>query len=150
MAETTEIMIGNASGQHVAIRPLWRCHPNAANHDDANWIESDIRVTAGRFRGGFRASLRSQDFHRFQAELKSLTETLGGKALFDTMEGQIEIELDGDGKGHVLVKGKMLDEAGIGNTLSFAFEIDQTYLPAIASAVSDVLRKFPVVDRPDA
>src|SRR5712691_11549446 len=99
--QAVEILIGSSGGPHIAIRPLWRCHPGQQDYWDGNWIESEIQVSAGAFRGRFRASLRSEEFESFRRELQVLMSSLRGEASFATIEGQLALELQGDDKGDV-------------------------------------------------
>jgi hypothetical protein len=149
LADSTEILIGDADGQRVLIQPQGRQHPGLFDYWDGNWIVCEIHVSAGGFRGGFRASLRSEEFQAFLAEVETLRHTLEGTAAFSTMEGQLAVLLAGDGQGHVRVTGEALDEPGIGNRLHFEFEIDQTYLPQISTGLEHLLTVFPVTGTPD-
>jgi hypothetical protein len=149
MDEKAAVVIGDEGGQHVAIRLLWRSHPKATDYWDGNWIESEIHVRAGGFTGTYRASLRSEEFVSFHRDLKTLERTLAGKATFNTMEGQLGLSVEGDGRGHVVLKGVALDQAGSGNALHFELELDQTYLPGILRGLDEALAQFPVVGRPD-
>ena len=45
-----------------------------------------------------------------------------------TMEEQLKLELDGDGRGHVTCRGEARDVAGTGNVLRFELALDQTQL----------------------
>jgi hypothetical protein len=148
--DKAEIRIGGERRDFISIRPLWRCHPEQDDYWDGNWVESEIRVRVGGFQGSFRASLRSDEFQKFKRELTRLSTTLAGKATFATMEEQLTITMDGNGRGHIQVSGQATDMAGIGNRLNFSLEIDQTHLPAIIAALSSILQKFPVVGTSDA
>lgn len=150
MGASTEILIGDPGGQHVLIRPLFRSHPGLFDRWDGNWIDCELQIVAGCFRGGFRADLRSEEFQTFLEEVEGLSRTLEGTASFTTMEGQIALSLTGDGKGHVRVTGEGIDAAGIGNRLQFAFEIDQTHLPPICESLGHLLAAFPVTGAPDS
>jgi hypothetical protein len=61
------------------------------------------------------------------------------------MEGQLTVALTGNGRGHIEVTGAALDHAGIGNTLAFHFDVDQTYLPGVLGSLDAVIGHFPVV-----
>ena len=143
--DTPFILIGTNGGDRVLIMPQHRSVPNAADYWDGNWVESEVRIAAGGFHGAFSASLRSEDFIGFRDDVRRLLESLVGVARFDTMEGQLQLALTGDGKGHVLVEGTALDQAGTGNTLKFTFEIDQTFLPEVLRSLDDVISRLPVV-----
>ena len=149
MAASTDILIGDPDGARVLIQPQGRQHPGLFDYWDGNWIVCDIQLSTGGFRGGFQASLRSEEFQAFLAEVEVLADSLEGTAAFSTMEGQLAFTLASDGKGHVRVSGEALDEPGIGNRLHFEFEIDQTYLPLITASLEHLLNAFPVTGTPD-
>jgi hypothetical protein len=149
LVPSTEILIGDPGGQHVLIRPLSRNHPGLFDGGDANWIDCELQIVAGGFRGAFRSNLRSEEFRTFLEEAEGLSRTLQGTASFATMEGQLALSLSGDGKGHLRVSGEAIDEAGSGNRLQFGFDIDQTYLPAICRSLEYLLAAFPVISTPD-
>ena len=149
MAASTDILIGDPDGQRVLIQPQGRQHPGLFDYWDGNWIVCDIQLSAGGFRGGFQASLRSEEFQAFLAEVEVLGDTLEGTAAFSTIEGQLALTLAADGKGHVRVTGEAQDELGIGNRLHFEFEIDQTCLARMREGLAHLLKAFPVTGTPD-
>jgi hypothetical protein len=150
LGASTEILIGDSDAQHVLIRPLFRSQPGLFDDRDGNWIDCELQVVAGCFRGGFRADLRSEEFHTFLEELEGVSRTLDGTASFTTMEGQIALALTGDGKGHVRVTGEAIDAAAVSNRLRFVFDIDQTHLTTICESLGHLLAAFPVTGAPDA
>jgi len=150
MDDDRAILIGNEGGQHVIIRALSRSRPEQTDYWDGNWIESEVRVAAGAFRGAYHLSLRSEEFADFSRQVALLARSLSGTARFSTMEEQLELTLNGDGKGHVQVEGTAMDQAGIGNVLHFSFELDQTYLLKILRALEAVCSRFPVIGKPEA
>jgi hypothetical protein len=145
VAASTELVIGDEDGQHVAVRALSRNHPGLFDYWDANWVTCEVEIAAGGFRGAFPANLRSEEFRAFLEEAESLSRTLDGAASFSTMEGQLAFALAGDGKGHVRVQGEAVDAPGSDNRLQFSFDIDQTYLPQICRSLEVILAAFPVV-----
>lgn len=150
MGDSTEILIGDSGAEHVLIRPLFRSHPGLFDYWDANWIDCELQIVAGGFRGSFRADLRSEEFHTFLQEVEGLSRAVQGTASFTTMEGQIALSLTGDGQGQVRVTGDAIDVAGVGNRLQFGFDVDQTYLPQICRSLDHLLAAFPVTGAPDA
>ena len=150
LAASTEILIGDAGGEHVLIRPLSRCHPGLFDYWDGNWIVCEIVITAGGFRGGFPANLRSEEFRAFLDDVEGVGSTLDGAARFSTMEDQLALSLVADGKGHIHVSGEAVDIAGDGNRLQFGFDIDQTYLPALSQSLAHLLEAFPVIGTAEA
>ena len=149
MGASTEVLIGDSDAEHVLIRPLCRSQPGLFDDRDGNWIDCELQVVAGCFRGGFRADLRSEEFHTFLEEVEGLSRTPDGTARFTTMEGQSALSLTGDGKGHVRVTGEAIDAVAVGNRLQFVFDIDQTQLPPISESLGHLLAAFPVTRAPD-
>jgi hypothetical protein len=145
---SAEILIGDADGPHVLLRPVARSQPGLFDYWDANWIACEVQIAAGGFVGKFNADLRSEEFQAFLEEVDALGRSLEGTATFATMEGQITLSLTGDGQGHVRVHGDALDVAAIGNRLHFGFEIDQTYLPQVSRGLESLLIAFPVIGQP--
>jgi hypothetical protein len=150
VAPSTEILIGDVSAQHVLIRPLSRGNPGLFDSWDGNWIDCEVEIAAGGFRGRFRADLRSEEFHTFSEQVEGLSRTIESVASLTSMEGQLALSLTADAKGHVRVAGEALDLAGTGNRLQFGFGLDPTCLPGISRALEYLLGAFPVIGAPDA
>jgi hypothetical protein len=145
LTSSTEILIGDMTAQHVLIRPLSRSHPGLFDHSDGNWIDCELEVVAGGFRGSFRADLRSEEFQAFLEQLEGLRRTFDSTASFRTIEGQLTLTLTGDSTGVVHVTGEAIDETGVGNRLQFGFDLDQTYLESARQSLESLLAAFPVV-----
>lgn len=111
---------------------------------DDNWLGATVSVKVGGFSGWFGAAFMTEDFSRFLNQLRQLYETLGGKAEFNTIEGQLLIALEGDGKGHIEVRGEAMDAAGTGNRLLFNLAIDQTQLSQTMKELSNIVSEYPV------
>jgi hypothetical protein len=147
---STDILIGDTDGQYVLIRPLCRKHPGLFDYRDGNWIDCELEVAAGAFRGRLRADLRSEEFHAFLEDMEALSRALEGSASFDTMEGCLAFALTGDGHGHVRVSGEAVDPADAGNRLIFDFAIEPACLPDICQSLGYFLAAFPVTGTRDA
>ena len=133
--ECVEVVIGAGGNSRIVIRPLLR--------GDEHWIESDVTVRAGAFRGEFRASLRPEEFVAFRADLERLHRELQGLGRFDSMEGWVAIEIRGDGRGHFEGSCQLRDRAGDGNLLKCEIEFDQTDIPAMLKQLADIRTAFP-------
>ena len=57
VAASTEVLIGEASAQHVLIRPLSRSNPGLFDERDGNWIDCEVELVAGGFRGSIHARM---------------------------------------------------------------------------------------------
>jgi len=148
MSTRCDILVGDASGEHVKISLLSRNHPECDDYWDGNWIASEVELHAGAYRASFRSNFRAEEFAFLHQSVCQFSETLCGSARFDTMEDQLAFELIGDGRGHIRVEGTSLDVVGVGNRLSFHFEIDQTYLVGIVRSLEKSISTYPVVGRP--
>jgi hypothetical protein len=116
----------------------------AGEYWDDNWLTVGIRVRAGGFRGKAAATIITSELTKFLSELRPLYENLNGSAKFVTMEGQLNLLLNGDGKGHIELKGEVADQAGIGNRLNFTLHFDQSQLGASIRELEKVTSQFPV------
>jgi hypothetical protein len=91
-----------ANREPVIVRPSRRENPEANDHNDhwdSNWLYATIEIAARGFRGEFEAQLRAEEFVCLRDQLRPLHEHLGGSARFETMEGWLRIDIQGDGKG---------------------------------------------------
>ncbi|HEV2209805.1 MAG TPA: hypothetical protein VG167_13585 [Verrucomicrobiae bacterium] len=115
---------------------------------DDNWLIVEIRIRVGGFCGKAQASIITSELTKFASELGPLFETLAGTAEFTTMEGQLKLQLIGDGKGHIELRGEVADQAGIGNRLHFGLQFDQSQLGRSMSELQRVTSQFPVRGTP--
>ena len=120
MAASTEVIIGDIGAQHVLIRPLSRSNPGLFDERDGNWIDCEVELAAGGFRGRIRTDVSSE-----------------------------ALSLTSDGAGRVRATGEAVDVAGVGNRLQFGFDLNQVLLPDIARALGYLLDAFPTLDAPD-
>ena len=150
MAASTEVLIGDASAQHVLIRPLSRSNPGLFDDRDRNWITCEIAIVAGGFRGALTADMRSEEFQALLDQVSELGRTIDGAATFTTMEGQLALALTPESSGEIRVTGEALDLAGSDNRLAFSFTAEASCLPAISRSLESLLAAFPVIDTPGA
>jgi hypothetical protein len=146
--ETFSFRLGRSNRGHIIVSAVRRENPDAADYWDGNWLVCTATIAAGGFRGRFDAQLRADEFARFREQLRPLYEKLVGRAVFDPMEPWMRIEVDGDGKGHFRATCRATDQVGVGNTLSFTIDFDQTELPEILKGLDAVCEAFPVVGTP--
>jgi hypothetical protein len=126
--DTSRILIGHSEFDHVAIEIIGTA--------GENWFSADVRIACGIWRGVFRWQFYKGELHQFANELGQLYQTLSGTAKLIPMEPNLELEMTGDGKGHIIVKGKAIAEFGTGTYLVFRLELDQTELPTIVKSLS--------------
>jgi hypothetical protein len=146
---TTEFLVGDADAQHVLIRPLSRREPGLFDNEDGNWIDCEVQIAVGGFRGTFRMDLSSEEFRDFSEELAGLSQTLEGTVTFSSEAGQVVLSLTAQHDRRVRISGEAIDAPESGNRLQFSFDIDQTSLPLICRSLDDLLAAFPVAAAPD-
>lgn len=132
----------------VEIEVLGRTHPDALDYWDGNWVTSFLHVEIPGFQADFMADLRTDEFQQFRDELKTMRDTLKGKAKLIHMEEAIQLEGVIDPLGMVWWKGRFCHPVGDGAVLTFDFNFDQTYLHGMIKDLNDILYEFPVIGKP--
>jgi len=126
--ETARIVIGQNTSDHVIIDRV-----SAPNIE--GWFGASVSVQSAVWSGKLRAVFMAGELRRFGAGIEKLYLELKGKAELRPMDGYLEMTFEGDGRGHVLVKGTACHQNGGGTRLEFEIELDQTQLPSIAKAL---------------
>jgi len=131
--------------QGMSIIVSRRSHAGSTDYWDGNWLSVTVTVAVGRFKASIQGDARAEEFAAFHGQLVPLRESLKGVANLHTLEDWYEINLSGDGKGHIACNGFVMDQPGIGNRLTFNFEIDQTYLNEMLDSLDLIQQKFPII-----
>src|SRR5438552_18544296 len=97
--------IGNSERERVEVEIL-------SPPDNEGWINVQVRLSAGEFRGEFGLMIEALDVFCFRKELKRLYRDLRGTAEFRTIENQLGLKVEVDKLGHVTVKGDAEDNIG--------------------------------------
>ena len=155
MNESPSFRIGGEEREFLLVQAISRERPQSLDFWDGNWLDARVHVSAGAFAGGYRASLRSDEFAHFLSGLRLIYTSLGTEipsyvAEFAAMEDQLSIVVRGDGLGNFVAHCIAIDELGTGNRLEFDLAFDQTYIPAILTGLESVLEAFPVLGSPSA
>jgi hypothetical protein len=135
---------GQSERERIEVKVLNYERQPVGEYFDDNWLLVEITVRAGGFHGNASATIITGELEQFLSELKPLYEKLSGSAKFVTLEGQLKLQLNGDGKGHIKLLGEVADRKGVGNRLHFTLEFDQSQLRASISELEKVMLKFPV------
>ena len=138
------VVINGANGERIEI--AINGYERDANGDfhDSNWVYSIITFSLGEIRGCVHATMLTYEFVEFKKNVQDLYRSLVGQAKFETMEGQLEITLTGNGRGGIAVNGIITEKPGHGIKVIFELAIDQTYLPDIISGLSEINSKYSV------
>ncbi len=141
-----KVHIGRETHEFISIEVIHRLFPESQCYHDANWVLAEIKCCFGAFSGNYTTNLRTEELEIFLKEIRSLNKTLKGKACFKTMEEQVFLSLKIDNKGGINFSGKLIDDAGSGNTLYFEdVMIDQSFLLKISNDLEKITEKFPIL-----
>jgi len=150
---TTHFRLGGGEPEYLEVRIHARSRPAATDYWDANWLEAEVEIVAGPWRGAYRAALRADEFGDFRRQLDHLYDEIDAPpARFEAMEPWLRFEVKrSDRAGHVEVRGKAQREPFFEahNVLFFALDLDQTYLPPAIQGLRNIEMAYPVIGSPD-
>jgi hypothetical protein len=136
------IILGD--GAKIAIKAISYERARADNISDANWIACNVILDIPPFCGEFEASFSTEDFRYFERELGLLSESLAGKAVFETDEGALRLLLVMRSRGELTVEGEAVFVGTARTSLKFRFSSDQSYLDDLLRGIGTITREFPV------
>lgn len=132
----------------VEIDGLYRNYPNSTDYWDANWVNATIKIEIPGYKVSFNADLRTDELRKFLNDLKSIRQSLRGKASLTNLDGYLEFEGEIDKFGKIKWNAETCYPAGYGAVLEFEFESDQTYLNTLIKELDDIITHFPVIGKP--
>ena len=145
MTDTNETYFEiNDGTDFIRIDVIKQNFPNTELDWDKNSVNCVISVKAGAFSGKFDADLMSTDFELFKKELEIVYENLNRTAIFEGIESQVTIRIEGDGIGHLKTRCWLGDYAGTGNELNCELNFDQTGLPKLIEQLDKITSEFKV------
>ncbi len=105
----------------------------------------EVFVKSNGFSGCSTMDIDIKEFAEFSSDLNRIYETLSGEARVEEPYGvHMYISFQGDGRGHIAVKGYLHSGDGIGNEHSLEFEncIDQTCLKDLCQDLQTSYSKY--------
>lgn len=144
------LVIGGRKRERIAIDVLRRLYPKAEDYSDGNWVDAQIDVSVGVWRGTYHASLHVDEFIDFRKQLETMHATLQGVARFDPMEPWLELTVTAESSGLLSVTGTACHNFSSGTRLEFELEsMDQSHIPAMLSQLRDIEREIPLRGSPE-
>ena len=116
-------MLGREPHDFIKIRTL-----EAAREE---WVKCRISIAQTGLAGSFDADLWVTDFDRLQTDLSRVYRELSGWMEFRTIEERIGFTVQGDGRGHFLLRGQATFDPQLGPWVRFEISFDQTEIPPI-------------------
>ena len=130
MSVVEEIIIGNKGRDYISILPR-------ASYSAEGWRSAEVQVRCGGWHGSFDMSFFKGELEKFGEDLCLLHRDLTGQADLRPLESYLTLHFSGDGKGHIHIQGEAYSPLSVDTRLSFAFDIDQTYLKRVIDALHD-------------
>lgn len=116
--------------------------PDAADPFDANWLRvKAVLATSSSHIIAEGCFLQTVDLQRFCAELERLYRDLRGTARLASPEPNLEVTLDGDGRGHISMHASLTPDH-LTQTHLITFALDQTLLPDAVKQLKQIDQNF--------
>lgn len=96
---------------------------------EEGWCEAYVEIAVPCFHGRIDVWLDAFAIESFASQLKTMYESLQGKACLEPLEGQLTLVLKAKTGGRIQLNGTAWSAATCGNKLEFELELDQSYLP---------------------
>lgn len=135
----TPVVIADEGGDYLKISPTRRSHPAATDYWDANWLDCSIEFRTGGFRGTIAGSLRTDELDSFNEALTQTYEDRRSPASFADLDGHLQIEIRGDGLGHLTAECAVAQNAGTGPEVRFEWskhERHRRWWPSIMAVIA--------------
>ncbi|RNI34811.1 hypothetical protein EFY79_14070 [Hanamia caeni] len=131
-------------GDMIRVEPYQAIKDGSALDWDRNWIKTKVKIKGGVFSGQYVADFMTTDFELLKRDFKKLDKDFNATANFEPLEGQLKLNISGDGLGHFEVKCIAQDQPGVGGTLSFILSFDQTELARLINELDKITKAFPI------
>jgi hypothetical protein len=131
----------------IAGLKIWihgRQFPDSTDYWDGNWL----RVTAYCNSPNAMVKTGGPIIHLGEISgllkgCEQLYSSLNGEAGLDCMEQELNVKLRAESGGSIKTKISVISNR-LRDSHEFTYDIDQSYLPAIISACSNILEKYPI------
>ena len=137
-------MIIKSESSSVEVIVLRRSYPESTDFEDANWLESEIKINVPGFKGLYGTNLRTDDFERFYKDLEKLKTNQSLEVKFTTMEEGLYLQgllsITGNIKWSGIAKSSWGDSC-----LTFVIETDYVSIDGLLKQVYKILNEYPVV-----
>lgn len=144
----TPIRFGGTGGDYLTVTVHGRNIPEATDFWHGNFLWCTAEVVVGDFRGSVGSPLRNEDLMRFLPQLERLDRQPDTKALFDTLDGWLDVWVEVVGQ-QIEARGSLCDGPIECNQLEFRLRFDRTVLPALITQVRAAVEAYPVLGQSD-
>lgn len=106
---------------------------NIERYDDGSGFGCLLSVCSDWLTATYRFYFEVHPMIQFISALEELDRTLKGEAVLKPMWEEQYVRIAGDGSGHIVVSGELLDHGGNEQRVSFRFATDQTCLSRLVA-----------------
>jgi hypothetical protein len=132
-------------GDLIRLEPLHVISYSSNLDWDKNWIKTKVTVKSGAFSGQYFADFMTTDYELLKRALRKLNNDFNGQAKFEPLEGELVLQIRGDGLGHFEVHCTACDQPGLGGKLAFGLSFDQTELSRLIKELVAITKLFPII-----
>jgi|SRR3989339_168176 len=130
----------------VIVEIIRRNDYGSEEYYDANWLSTRINVNILGYNASFNGDIQTTEIESFMNQVEKMYNMSSNEAIFSTIEGIIEIKGKKNTLGHIEWICETRYPAGIGATLLFSINSDQSFLPNLISQLKNILKIFPVIN----
>lgn len=131
-------------GDLIRVEPYQAVKYNSQHDWDKNWVKTRVTIKSGVFSGQYVADFMTTDFELIKRDFKNFDKDFNATAKFEPLEGQLVLNISGDGLGHFEVECIARDQVGYGGKLSFSINFDQTELTRLIIELDKITKAFPI------
>jgi hypothetical protein len=139
----SEIYIESLTGDNININIAGRTYPQEIDKWDGNWLNTKIKIRAGKFSGKIDALLRSDELEHLSKDIRLFLQEKKGNVLFSPIEPWLIFHIGKNKVRNFVLAGEITDTLGTGNTLKFSYECSLPLLEKMLSNINDALEMFP-------
>lgn len=132
-------------GDLIRLEPLHVISYSSNLDWDKNWIKTKVTAKGGAFSGQYFADFMTTDYELLKRDLLKLNNDFNGQAKFEPLEGELVLQIRGDGLGHFEVHCTACDQPGLGGKLAFGLSFDQTELSRLIKELDAITKLFPII-----
>ena len=130
-----------AGEERIEVRRL-EFSTSAEKQKSAAELKSTISLKIGAFSGSLNAVFATQELVVLREQLVNSLASGAGKVSFRNRTGDLDVEIELNDQGGVIISGKVQPHRLHQATLNFRFETDKSSLANTAQELDDVLSSF--------
>ncbi|MES2222942.1 MAG: hypothetical protein V4587_18475 [Acidobacteriota bacterium] len=141
---TNTVLIRGDTGR-ISLEILGYENPMAKDISDLNWLRVKLDVVAGPFQGSVRVAVTTYELADFQQRLTGAVESVAGGVKFETLEGDLRVNIEFARTGVAGVQADVFAyDGGTRSSIHCEFETDPITLEATVQDLRRLAEQFPI------